>query len=97
MKHSKRSVLFRIAALYLLLHVFVFAYLQVACQSANALQTTPIVRATVSDTQPDSWQVTLLQNTYTIPRLQHTVFSTVPVYADSLSCFLYFLCQQIDL
>ena len=59
--------LFQYGALYLLLQFFLLAYLQVACQSENALQREPSVRVAITEQNAESLQVSLLQNTYRIP------------------------------
>ena len=64
---KKWHCLFQYGALYLLLQFFLLAYLQVACQSENALQREPSVRVAITEQNAESLQVLLLQNTYTIP------------------------------
>ena len=73
-------------ALYLLLQFFLLAYLQVACQSENALQREPSVRVAITEQNAESLQVLLLQNTYTIPtQIQETTLP-IPVFAPEDGC-----------
>jgi hypothetical protein len=76
-------------ALYLLLQFFLLAYLQVACQSENALQREPGVRVAITEQNAEALQVSLLQNTYTIPtQIQETTLP-IPVFAPEDGCLLY--------
>ncbi len=95
MKSKKLHHFLQYGALYLFFHLFLFAYLQVACQSENALQTVPSVRVAITASEEDVLQVALLQNTYTLPIQSRESNQPIPVYADNLSCFLYFLWDNL--
>ena len=58
---KKWHCLFQYGALYLLLQFFLLAYLQVACQSENALQREPSVRVAITEQNAEALQVSLLQ------------------------------------
>lgn len=90
MKSKKLHHFLQYGALYLFFHFFLFAYLQVACQSENALQAVPGVRVAITESE-EVLQVALLQNTYTLPTQSRESNPPIPVYTDNLSCFLYFL------
>ncbi len=90
MKSKKLHHFLQYGALYLFFHLFLFAYLQVACQSENALQAVPEVRVAITESE-EVLQVALLQNTYTLPIQSRESNLLIPVYTDNLSCFLYFL------
>ena len=64
---KKWHCLFQYGALYLLLQFFLLAYLQVACQSENALQREPSVRMAITEQNAEALQGSLLQNIDTIP------------------------------
>ena len=64
---KKWHCLFQYGALYLLLQFFLLAYLQVACQSENALQREPGVRMAITEQNAEALQGSLLQNIDTIP------------------------------
>ena len=86
---KKWHCLFQYGALYLLLQFFLLAYLQVACQSENALQREPGVRVAITEQNAEALQVSLLQNTYRIPtQIQETTLP-VPVFATEDGCLLY--------
>ena len=83
---KKWHCLFQYGALYLLLQFFLLAYLQVACQSENALQREPGVRVAITEQNAEAL---LLQNTYRIPtQIQETTLP-VPVFATEDGCLLY--------
>lgn len=86
---KKLHRLFQYGAIYLLLQLFLLAYLQVACRSENAFQREPGVRVSITEQNADVLQVSLLQNTYTIPtHIQETTLP-VPVFATEDGCLLY--------
>ena len=95
---KKWHCLFQYGALYLLLQFFLLAYLQVACQSENALQREPSVRVAITEQNAEALQVSLLQNTYIIPtQIQETTLP-IPVFAPedmyrNLFLFPYWLCK----
>ena len=61
----------------------------VAYQSENALQREPSVRVAITEQNAEALQVSLLQNTYTIPtQIQETTLP-VPVFAPEDGCLLY--------
>ena len=93
---KKWHCLFRYGALYLLLQFFLLAYLQVACQSENALQREPSVRVAITEQNAEALQVSLLQNTYTIPtQIQETTLP-VPVFASEDGCLLYLFWELLQ-
>ena len=53
---KKWHCLFQYGALYLLLQFFLLAYLQVACQSENALQREPSVRVAITEQNAEALQ-----------------------------------------
>ena len=66
-----------------------FSTVHVACQSENALQREPGVRVAITEQNAEALQVSLLQNTYTIPtQIQETTLP-VPVFALEDGCLLY--------
>lgn len=88
--------LFQYGALYLLLQFFLLAYLQVACQSENALQREPSVRVAITEQNAEALQGSLLQNTDTIPtQIQETTLP-VPVFATENSCLLYLFWELLQ-
>ena len=93
---KKWHCLLQYGAIYLLLQFFLLAYLQVACQSENALQREPSVRVAITEQNPEALQVSLLQNTYIIPtRIQETTLP-VPVFASEDGCLLYLFWELLQ-
>lgn len=93
---KKWHCLFQYGALYLLLQFFLLAYLQVACQSENALQREPSVRVAITEQNAEALQVSLLQNTYRIPtQIQETTLP-VPVFATEDGCLLYLFWELLQ-
>ena len=91
---KKWHCLFQYGALYLLLQFFLLAYLQVACQSENALQREPSVRVAI--TEQNALQGSLLQNTDTIPiQIQKTTLP-IPVFAPEDGCLLYLFWELLQ-
>ena len=93
---KKWHCLFQYGALYLLLQFFLLAYLLVACRSENALQREPSVRVAITEQNAEALQVSLLQNTYTIPtQIQETTLP-VPVFASEDGCLLYLFWELLQ-
>lgn len=93
---KKWHCLFQYGALYLLLQFFLLAYLQVACQSENALQREPSVRVAITEQNAEALQGSLLQNTDTIPtQIQETTLP-VSVFATENSCLLYLFWELLQ-
>ena len=93
---KKWHCLFQYGAIYLLLQFFLLAYLQVACQSENALQREPSVRVAITEQNAEALQGSLLQNTYNIPtQIQETTLP-VPVFATENSCLLYLFWELLQ-
>ena len=93
---KKWHCLFQYGALYLLLQFFLLAYLQVACQSENALQREPGVRMAITEQNAEALQGSLLQNTDTIPiQIQKTTLP-IPVFAPEDGCLLYLFWELLQ-
>ena len=93
---KKLHRLLQYGAIYLLLQFFLLAYLQVACQSENALQREPSVRVAITEQNAEALQVSLLQNTYRIPtQIQETTLP-VPVFATEDGCLLYLFWELLQ-
>ena len=93
---KKWHCLFQYGALYLLLQFFLLAYLQVACQSENALQREPSVRVAITEQNAEALQGSLLQNSDTIPtQIQETTLP-VPVFAPENDCLLYLFWELLQ-
>ena len=66
-----------------------FSTVHIAYQAENALQREPSVRMAITEQNAEALQVSLLQNTYTIPtQIQETTLP-VPVFAPEDGCLLY--------
>ena len=73
-----------------------FSTVHVACQSENALQREPSVRVAITEQNAEVLQVSLLQNTYTIPtQIQETTLP-VPVFAPEDGCLLYLFWELLQ-
>ncbi len=93
---KKWHCLFQYGALYLLLQFFLLAYLQVACQSENALQREPSVRVAITEQNAEALQGSLLQNTDTIPtQIQETTLPVL-VFASEDGCLLYLFWELLQ-
>ena len=85
---KKWHCLFQYGALYLLLQFFLLAYLQVACQSENALQREPKLQIEITEKNAEAMQVSLLQNNYKkTTQIQETTLP-VPVSAQEHRSYL---------
>ena len=66
-----------------------FSTVHIAYQAENVLQREPSVRVAITEQNAEALQVSLLQNTYTIPtQIQETTLP-VPVFAPEDGCLLY--------
>ena len=93
---KKWHCLCQYGALYLLLQFFLLAYLQVACQSENALQRELGVRVAITEQNAEALQVSLLQNTYRIPTQMQETTLPVPVFATEDGCLLYLFWELLQ-
>ena len=68
----------------------------IAYLAENALQREPSVRVAITEQNAEALQVSLLQNTYTIPtQIQETTLP-IPVFAPEDGCLLYLFWELLQ-